>query len=260
MSSLTDSGMPNWGSIDRVYKTLVMEVLVRGTTRETRNGTALSTFGTHLDFDIENIGLPLISWRKMYTKGIVGEFLGFLQDATTVEEFEALGCPYWKLWADEEGSLVLDYPPREQLDALIEGIKQDPTGRRHIINLWDHTHLHMLSLPCCHFNYQFYVRKGTHLDMIWTQRSVDVAVGLPSDFVLAFLYVIHIAGETGLKPGRVTMNFGDTHIYSEHVQALKEMVMLNQPQDKGLAYKWDGKKLSFEGYTPNKPVKFLLKG
>lgn len=250
---------PNWGAIDRVYKDLAMDVLIGGQPRETRNGNTISIFGTTLSFDISEIGVPLISWRKMYTKGIVGEFLGFLQDAKSVDEFKALGCNYWDLWANKDGSLNLDYPPREQLQALIKGINEDPMGRRHIINLWDHTHLDELSLPCCHFNYQFYVRGGK-LDMIWTQRSVDVAVGLPSDFVLAFLYVVHIARATKLEPGRVTMNFGDTHIYQEHVEDLKEMLILREANDYSLEYSWDGKELNVAAYEPHEPIKFLLKG
>lgn len=256
---LTGNGSPNWGSIDRCYKELVMDVINEGEMRETRNGTTLSTFGTTLKFDVESNGLPLLSYRHIYTKGIVGEFLGFLQDAQTVEEFEALGCPYWKLWGDKEGSLKLDYPPREQLNAVIESIKAEPTGRRHIINLWDHTHLDALSLPCCHFNYQFYVRKGK-LDIIWTQRSLDVAIGLPSDLVLATLYLEHIGQATGLKPGRITMNFGDTHIYEEHLSDLKRLVFMRLPNDEPIKYKWDGKELTYSNYEPNEAVKFLLKG
>jgi len=250
---------PNWDAIDRVYKNLVMEVLTRGDKRETRNGRTISCFGTSLQFDIDKIGLPLISWRKMYVGGIVGEFRGFLQDAQSVEEFEALGCPYWSLWAGTDGKLKLDYPPREQLEAVITSIKEDPNGRRHIINLWDHTHLAELSLPCCHFNYQFYVRDG-YLDMIWTQRSVDVAVGLPSDFVLAFLYTVHIAQATKLRPGRITMNFGDTHIYEEHIEDMRDMLVLREASDYEIPYAWNGSLLTFSEYEPHEPIKFILKG
>ena len=245
--------------IDEVYRDLVEEVLAKGIKRETRNGTTLSLFGTSMKFDIEEIGLPLLSWRKIFTKGVVGEFLGFLQDAKTVEEFEALGCPYWKLWADDEGKLELDYPPREQWDNVIQSIKNDPMSRRHIINVWDHKRLDELSLPCCHFNYQFYVRAGK-LDLIWTQRSLDIAVGLPSDLILACLYLEEIGQKTGLKPGRVTMNFGDSHIYEEHIDDLTNMIYSNEACLERLDYVWDGTELSYEGYEPNKKIQFLLKG
>ena len=244
-------------NIDDLYKDLLKDVLKNGELRETRNGHTLSLFGTSLTFDMEKIGLPVLSLRRIFTKGIVGEFRGFLADAKTVQEFEELGCPYWKLWAKEDGSLNLDYPPREQLDAVIESIKNDPMGRRHIINLWDHTHLDDLSLPCCHFNYQFYVRNGK-LDMIWTQRSVDVAVGLPSDFILAALYVKHISASTGLNLGRITMNFGDTHIYEEHITDVTRMIERSSVKY-FQNWSYDGKHISMPNYEPKSAIKFLLK-
>lgn len=244
--------------IDEVYAQLVKEILADGVQRDTRNGETLSVFGASVKFDIAEIGLPLLSYRKIFTKGIVGEFLGFLQDAKTVEEFEALGCPYWKLWADDNGELELDYPPREQLDILIEGIMKDPNSRRHIINLWNPERLGQLSLPCCHFNYQFYVRDG-FLDLIWTQRSLDVAIGLPSDFVLSALYLSEIGRKTGLTPGKVTMNFGDTHIYKEHLQAIEDMISERIPSHARIDYSWDGRKLSYDNYFPYDKIDFELK-
>ena len=243
--------------IDDLYKELIQNVLDNGELREGRNGNTISVFGTNLSFDMEKIGLPLVSLRRIFTKGVVGEFRGFLADAKSVAEYEALGCPYWELWGDKDGLLNLDYPPREQLDDVIESIKNDPMSRRHIINLWDHTHLDELSLPCCHFNYQFYVRNG-HLDMIWTQRSVDIAIGLPSDFILAALYVKHIADATGLDVGRITMNFGDTHIYEEHIKEITEMITKPSVTE-FLDWNFDGEKLYCIGYEPKESIKFLLK-
>ena len=75
-----------------------------------------------------------------------------------------------------------------------------------MINVWNHERLDKLSLPSCHFNYQLSVRDG-YLDLIWTQRSLDVAIGLPSDLVLSALYLSEIGRRTGLTPGKVTMNF-----------------------------------------------------
>ncbi len=245
--------------IDEVYAQLVTEVMTEGTIRETRNGETVSVFGTSIKFDIAETGLPLLSLRKIFTKGVVGEFKGFLQDAKTVEEFQALGCPYWDLWAGEDGKLELDYPPREQWDALIEGIKNDPGSRRHMINVWNHERLDELSLPCCHFNYQFYVRNG-FIDMIWTQRSLDVAIGLPSDLVLSALYLAEIGRQTGLKPGTVRMNFGDTHIYKEHMVSLAAMISHREPHKQAIDFWWDGEELTFDNYMPHDRVDFLLKG
>lgn len=244
--------------IDEVYKQLVKEILADGVQRDTRNGKTLSVFGTSIKFDIAEIGLPLLSYRKIFTKGIVGEFLGFLQDAKTNEEFEALGCSYWKLWADKDGKLELDYPPRKQWKALIDGIKKDPNSRRHMINLWNSDRLNELSLPCCHFNYQFYVRNG-FIDLIWTQRSLDVAIGLPSDLILSALYLAEIGRKTGLTPGKVTMNFGDTHIYQEHLQTIEDMITDKIPSHSRINFNWNGKDLVYYDYFPYEKINFELK-
>ncbi len=245
--------------IDELYEELVNEIMTEGTVRETRNGETRSVFGTSIKFDVANGGLPLLSYRKIFTKGIVGEFKGFLQDAKTVEEFRALGCPYWDLWAGKNGELELDYPPREQWDALIEGIKKDPGSRRHMINVWNHERLDELSLPCCHFNYQFYVRDG-FIDMIWTQRSLDVAIGLPSDLILATLYLTEIANRTDLKPGTIRMNFGDAHVYKEHWIPMTQMLMHRHPYKGKIEYTWNGEDLTYMNYMPYDKVDFLLKG
>ena len=209
-------------SIDQAYMELGFYLLYEGKTVKGRNGNTKSIFGTTLKYDMAN-GFPILSMRKVFYKGIVGEFISFLQDAKSTQHFEINGCNYWKLWADEDGSLRLDYPPREQLDYIINLIKTEPTSRRILIDLWNPENRGKLSLDPCHTQYQFSVRNGK-LDMIWTQRSVDFAVGAPSDFILAALYNITIANECNLIPGIITFNFGDTHLYEEHIDTFATML------------------------------------
>lgn len=250
-------------SIDKAYYLLGKQILRDGLWREGRNGRTLSIFGTQLKYDLAN-GFPLLNMRKIFYKGVIGEFKSFIEDARTIEEFEANGCPFWKLWADEEGKLTLDYPPRKQLDYVIDLIKNEPESRRIIIDLWNPDNRGKLSLDPCHTQYQFSVRQGK-LNMIWTQRSVDFAIGAPSDFILAALYTITIANECELIPGEITFNFGDTHIYAEHYKEFEDM--LNTPfstlgtyyilTDSIKNFKLDS--LEIVNYMPNKPRKFLLK-
>jgi thymidylate synthase len=206
------------------YRALVIEVLTNGETIKGRNGDTLEVFGTTLKLDVSGSKLPLITGRKMFYKGIIGEFLAFLQtDCNHTIDFESRGCNYWKLWADEDGNLEIDYPPGKQLDDIIENIKRDPHSRRHIIDLWNPQNLTNLSLPCCHYSYQFNVQ-GNTLNMIWTQRSADIMIGVPSDMVLATLYLRVVAQVTGYDAGEITMNFGSTHIYSEDIDYAYEYV------------------------------------
>jgi thymidylate synthase len=251
-------------SIDFQYAVIAKQILETGIKKEGRNGNTISIFGAHMSYDVGR-GFPLLRMRKIFYKGILGEFKSFLDDAKSVQEFEANGCNYWKLWADEDGALRLDYPPREQLDYVINLLKTEPNSRRMIIDLWNPDNRGKLSLDPCHTQYQFYVRNNK-LDMIWNQRSVDWAIGAPSDFVLAALYNITIANEVGLQPGIVTFNFGDTHVYEEHIEQLTKLVKDLDKNAPPVLYKLDSttknftpEDLAIYGYNTSEVVKFYLK-
>lgn len=243
--------------IDAAYATIGRRIIKEGELKEGRNGYTLSIFGTQLKHDMMD-GFPIISLRRIFTKGIVGEFKSFIEDATTLEEFEANGCKYWEKWADSDGSLRLDYPPRKQLDYVIALLLSEPNSRRMIIDLWNPENRGKLSLDPCHTQYQFYVRGGYYLDMIWTQRSVDYAIGMPSDLILAALYVIYIGQKVGLKPGIITYNLGDTHLYVEHETAFA--AMLNRPEPReSVGYYFNNWELTLLNYNPHEAVHFELK-
>ena len=209
------------------YANLVGAVLQYGKTREGRNGATRSIFGCVLQVDTQVYGhFPLLTCRQMYPKGILGELAAFFKGPKSLADFESEGCNYWSQWANEDGSIDVDYGNSwidfngiNQLKNLVEGLKKDPTGRRHVVSGWRPERLDELSLPCCHMLYQWYVDTSTNrLDMIWYQRSVDVMVGLPSDVVLAAAWNALVANEVGLQPGSITMMLGDTHIYEGHVE------------------------------------------
>lgn len=248
-------------SIDQVYADLGFYLLAQGDFIDGRNGRTLSIFGTSLKYDMAS-GFPILSMRKIFHKGVVGEFKSFIEDAKTIGEFEANGCNYWKLWADEDGSLRLDYPPREQLDYVIGLLRAEPTSRRALISLWNPSSRGKLSLDPCHTQYQFSIRNG-RLDLVWTQRSVDYAVGAPSDFILAALYVLTLADELQVSPGIITFNFGDTHLYEEHINEFSSMLLdyeLN-PSDSYVDYRYNPQSFELEllDYKPREARKFLLK-
>lgn len=251
--------------LDNEYLDLGQKIMQEGERRMGRNGETVALFGTTLTHDFGH-GFPLLHCRKIYYKGIIGEFISFLQDAKTVQEFEANGCNYWKLWAGDNGELILDYAPRKQLDYVIDLINNEPTSRRILIDLWNPENRGKLSLDPCHTQYQFFVRAETYLDMIWTQRSVDYAIGAPSDFVLAGLYVASIAHECRLLPGKITFNFGDTHVYKEHWEGFSQLVSKRYTDPPFCQYVLlDGIKsfnkdsITISNYKPDAAFKFVLK-
>ena len=210
------------------YYLLVNEILAKGERRTTRNATTKSLFGTSLVIDVPAGVFPMLQGRKMYYKGVIGELAAFFRGPKNLSDFEQFGCNYWKPWADEDGNLTIDYGnawlESGQIDHLKYCLKFNPTDRRMLINGWVPGNLDKLSLPCCHYSYQFYVREGAYIDMIWNQRSVDVMIGLPSDIILAYTWLIMLANEFGYEPGKVIMNFGDTHIYESHQDNAYEYV------------------------------------
>lgn len=262
------------------YRELVKKILAQGETKVGRNGNTLSVSGMQLKFDANDI--PLLNGRKIHYKGVIGEFAAFMSNAQTVDDFKKFGCNYWDAWGDREGKLTLDYVNQlhepigfnsflgseddSQLTKLKIGLKNDPSSRRHIINLWVPENLDTLSLPCCHYNYQFIVTNN-RLDMIWNQRSADTMVGIPADMILAYLWVQCLCKELGFEPGEVTMNFGDTHIYKVHIENANKYVEEIRPRIKPKAYLLDTftsienfrpDKLVVQVYEPHEPIKFDL--
>ncbi len=206
------------------YMKLVKDIFLSGQVRPSRVGNVLGVYMRTLCIHDLDRQFPLLQARKMYPKGILGEFAAMIRGPKHIDDFRKWGCNYWDKWAKPDGSIEVDYGNQwidyngvNQLERLIEGIKKDPTGRRHIVDGWRPDRLADLSLPCCHFLYQWYVNNDGTLDMIWYQRSVDVMIGLPSDVVLAAVWNLLLCNETGYRPGRLYMMLADCHIYNEHL-------------------------------------------
>ena len=215
------------------YAKLITKILKNGEVRKTRNGETRSIFGEMLTIPMNgDHSFPILQGRRMYPKGVFGELAAMLRKPTSLANFEAWGCNYWGLWAKEDGSICVDYGNAWHADGQIERLKNalanNPTDRRMIINGWRPHMLDKLDLPCCHLLYQFYVRDGKFLDMMWYQRSVDTMIGLPSDIVFAAAWLIAIANEFGYTPGEIKMSLGDCHIYAEHYEAANKYVDIVQ--------------------------------
>lgn len=127
---------------------------------------------------------------------------------------------------DEYGKTWFDPIHKEidQLSILIEGIKQDPNGRRHILTAWNPGELDQMALPPCHVLCQFYVNKNKELSCHMYQRSVDVFLGLPFNIASYALFTHLIAHVCGLGVAELVISTGDTHIYANHVEQVKEQL------------------------------------
>jgi thymidylate synthase len=111
----------------------------------------------------------------------------------------------------------------DQLQNLIDGIKKDPSGRRHILSAWNPAELDQMALPPCHVLSQFDVTDG-HLSCQLYQRSCDMFLGVPFNIASYALLTHIIARECGLKVGDFVWTGGDCHIYTNHIDAVKEQL------------------------------------
>lgn len=111
----------------------------------------------------------------------------------------------------------------DQLLQLIDGIKRDPHGRRHILSAWNPGELEAMALPPCHIMSQFYVADGK-LSCQMYQRSCDMFLGVPFNIASYSLLTHMIAQVCDLQVGEFIHALGDAHIYSNHVNQVKEQL------------------------------------
>jgi len=111
----------------------------------------------------------------------------------------------------------------DQLKNVIKKIKENPTDRRMIVMAWNPVDLNRMALPPCHYGFQVTVIGGK-LNLLWNQRSIDVALGLPFNIASYGLLLHLLAKESNLKEGKLVGFLADTHIYVNHIEGLKEQL------------------------------------
>jgi thymidylate synthase len=229
------------------YHDLLKDILFNGDERGDRTGVGtISVFGRQLRFDLTK-GFPAVTTKKLAWKSVVSELLWFLEgsgderrlaeilygsrdtERSTIWTGNAQAA-YWTPKSKFDGDLGRVYGVQwrdwrgvDQLTKLIDGIKNDPNGRRHILTAWNVDELDQMALPPCHVMSQFYVSKGK-LSCHMYQRSVDVFLGLPFNIASYALFTHLIAQVCDLTVDELVISTGDTHIYSNHVEQVKEQL------------------------------------
>jgi len=108
----------------------------------------------------------------------------------------------------------------DQISNVIDGLKKDPYGRRHIVSAWNPDAIPNMALPPCHCLFQFFVNDGKLSCQLY-QRSADLFLGVPFNIASYALLTHLIAREVGLKVGEFVHTFGDLHLYANHVEQAK---------------------------------------
>ncbi|WP_395651016.1 thymidylate synthase [Brevundimonas sp.] len=226
-SGAASADHPEWQ-----YLNLLRDILDNGTRRDDRTGTGtLGVFGRQMRFDLSK-GFPLLTTKKLHLKSIIVELLWFLRGETNIRWLKDNGCSIWDEWADEAGELGPVYgkqwrswaaPNGESIDQiarLIEGLKTNPNGRRHIVSAWNPADIEDMALPPCHCLFQFFVADGKLSCQLY-QRSADVFLGVPFNIASYALLTMMMAQVTGLKPGEFVHTLGDAHLYLNHLDQAK---------------------------------------
>ena len=233
------------------YLDLVKHVLDNGVVKENRTGVkTISTFAYSYKVDLSE-GYPLLTTKKMYFNSMLHELFWYLTGEENIKKLREK-TKIWDAWADEEGRLETAYgrfwrrypvdennpwTTREENGQLVfdqikyvidtlKILKKNPdhkNGRRMIVIAWNPGNASISKLPPCHFTFVFNVL-GNKLNCHLTQRSGDIALGIPFNLACYSLLTMMIAKECGYEPGEFAHTIIDAHIYENHIDGLKEQL------------------------------------
>jgi thymidylate synthase len=145
-------------------------------------------------------------------------------------------------------STLTQEPEIDQVKQLIEGIKKNPEGRRHIVTAWNPTDLPTMGLPPCHRDFQCYVSNDGHLDLMMAIRSWDTALGGPFNIAQYALLTHLIARATNLTARKLKINYGDAHCYLNHIDKMKKVLEECPPIDCKTQLIFNTKNTDIDGY------------
>ena len=217
------------------YLRLINHILENGEEKGDRTGTGtLSVFGYQMRFDLSK-GFPMVTTKKVHLKSIIHELLWFLKGDTNVKYLQENGVRIWNEWADENGDLGPVYGKQwrdwtdnngraiDQIEQVIEMIKNNPNSRRIIVSAWNVGELDEMALMPCHAFFQFHVANGK-LNCQLYQRSADVFLGVPFNIASYAILTHMIAHICGLEAGTFVHTLGDAHLYTNHLEQARLQV------------------------------------
>ena len=256
------------------YLDLLQEIMDHGTVKSDRTGVGTkSIFGHQMRFDLSE-GFPLLTTKKVHMRSIIHELLWFISGDTNIGYLHDNKVSIWDEWADANGDLGPVYGKQwrswdtpdgrsiDQLSEVIETIKRNPDSRRMIVCAWNPSDVDKMALPPCHCFFQFYVADG-RLSCQLYQRSADTFLGVPFNIASYALLTMMIAQVCGLKPGEFVHTTGDTHIYLNHFDQVREQlsrtprplpVMKLNPEVKDI-FRFRYEDFTLEGYDPWPAIK-----
>lgn len=259
------------------YLNLVRHILDHGVEKTDRTGTGTrSVFGYQMRFCLRD-SFPLVTTKKIHFKSVIHELIWFLSGDTNVRYLQENGVRIWNEWADDSGELGPVYGSQwrswrgadgetvDQIQQVVEQIKETPDSRRLIVSAWNVAELPKMALPPCHAFFQFYVADG-ELSCQLYQRSADVFLGVPFNIASYAALTMMMAHVCGLKPGDFVHTLGDAHLYSNHMEQVElqlsrdpkplPTLKLNSDIDSIFDFKYDD--FSLENYQSHPHIKGIV--
>ena len=248
---------------EEAYLGVVRRVLERGVRKTNRTGTdTLSLFAEHYSVDLAE-GYPLLTTKKVYFDSMLREVLWYLSGADHVRDLRR-HTKIWDAWADDAGDLQTAYGrfwrrfpvpnagaavggevwadaehPHvrrepggalvfDQLGYVVDTLRAAPMSRRLVVTAWHPANAAVSRLPPCHYTFCFNVEPveggADRLHCHLTQRSADLALGVPFNLACYALLTQAVAQIVGMEPGRFAHTLVDAHVYVDHVEGLEEQL------------------------------------
>lgn len=277
----------------KAYLDLVRNVLENGVRKENRTGIdTISGFSEFYKVDLSE-GFPLLTTKKVYFRSVILELLWYLRGEDHIRWLrDEMDCHIWDEWADPDGYVGPIYPVLwrrfpyfeeeevrfegdashivktvwlkkefDQVQRAINMLKENPNSRRIVVSAWHPGLLDEMALPPCHVMYIFNVSNG-RLNCHLTQRSGDIALGIPFNLACYSALTMAIANEVGLDYGTFAHTIVDAHIYENHIDGLREQLtrepralpkleIAQKPIDR-----LELEDFELNDYNPHPPIKF----
>ncbi len=285
----------------KAYADIVQKILDEGVLKANRTGVdTIAIPGAMFEHDMST-GFPLLTTKyvpfhlvaselEFFIKGITDKAwlternnhiwdewcspvkVPYGHDKETQKKMMAereLGPIYGFQWRHFGGTYAsFDTPPKtpgvDQLKRVVEMLKTNPDDRRMIVSAWNPMVLDTMALPPCHYGFQVTVI-ADKLNLLWNQRSVDTALGLPFNIASYGLLLTLLAKEAGFVPGKLVGFLGDTHIYKTHIPGLTDQLnrtprKLPQVETKAFTslFQWEYTDTTLTDYTPHPPIRFEI--
>lgn len=270
--------------IMREYDQALDRIVQEGWDQQERTGHGCrSYFGLTTRYDISE-RVPVLTYRKIAWKSFVKEVLWYISGSNNIHDLEATGCKVWTPWINDEftercgldqGSIGYGYghnlihfgaeigistrlnPGFNQLDYVINTLRNNPSSRQAMFIMWRPDKLDQVLLPACHFAYHFMVSPDENGEMknlsceIF-QRSNDYIIGCHANLFIGALFTYMIAQQLNLRPKELIHSGSHCHVYQNALSSANEYLLRTKtlPEKSSPILKLNPKPSIYD-YTPD---------